>query len=328
MPMIKTQNLLIVQNLQIFSVLLLSMCAQPAFAQTCSHDSSAVADTLDPSGYIRLQIGNVWDYLQESGAFWDAIIREEVVADTLIRDTTLYVIRNVGYAAYTNGPITDADTSYRISGVVDDQIVTFHRGEIRERGIPLSAPFSSCYELNGASMSISGGFDAVWSVREDGERVEYQLPATKSFDWLYGSQTYGHGIGMLQSIGDPYVVRDLLYARIDGKEYGTPIESRFRMSIAREHVPETPDAARLEIFPNPASKRIRMIVRLTDHARVTVEIADVLGRVVAVPVAGRQLGRGEHAFTWHRKSVAAGTYVIRLRIDGQTAATRSVVTVE
>ncbi|HLU35015.1 MAG TPA: hypothetical protein VKZ61_04535 [Thermomicrobiales bacterium] len=66
-----------------------------AFGQDfCPYDESdAVADTLDPSGYYPLQVGNVWEYVRYTGPFLEHLRREEVMGDTLIDADVFYHFR-------------------------------------------------------------------------------------------------------------------------------------------------------------------------------------------------------------------------------------------
>jgi hypothetical protein len=90
--------------------------------------------------------------------------------------------------------------------------------------------------------------------------------------------------------------------------------------------PPLPARLRLAASPNPAAGPTRFAWTLPAAARVRLEVLDVAGRRVALPVAA-ELPAGEHAFAWDGRGsdgrrVAAGVYLARLVTPGGVATAR------
>ena len=75
-------------NVLALGLLFLILPVRQGYSQTgCPFsEDDAVADTLDPAGYYPLQVGNVWEYIERSGALMGEPRREEVIKDTLIAE--------------------------------------------------------------------------------------------------------------------------------------------------------------------------------------------------------------------------------------------------
>jgi serine protease AprX len=65
-------------------------------------------------------------------------------------------------------------------------------------------------------------------------------------------------------------------------------------------------------YPNPFSKTTTITLTLVRSSRVTIAILDLLGRVVASPVAA-SLGTGRHTIRLDDLQLDPGTYFCRVR---------------
>lgn len=81
----------------------------------------------------------------------------------------------------------------------------------------------------------------------------------------------------------------------------------------------------LAAAPNPVSTATTLTVVLPAAAEATLRLYDVLGREVAVPLAGA-LPAGHHTTRWHVGAAAPGVYVARLESGGDVRTLRIVVT--
>ena len=86
-------------------------------------------------------------------------------------------------------------------------------------------------------------------------------------------------------------------------------------------------AAGVSLYPNPAAGRTRLDFVLPRAGRVELGVYDALGRQVATQAAG-YLPAGAHSLGWEARGARAGLYVLRLRVDGQVAATRQLLLTE
>lgn len=77
--------------------------------------------------------------------------------------------------------------------------------------------------------------------------------------------------------------------------------------------------------PNPATGVVALRYQLPQPAEVTVEVFDVLGRLVAKVEPGMQEA-GAHAVPVDVRAFSSGAYVYRVRVDGAVATGRLVVT--
>jgi hypothetical protein len=80
---------------------------------------------------------------------------------------------------------------------------------------------------------------------------------------------------------------------------------------------------------NPAVGDVQLRLALPSPARVTVEVADVMGRRVRSLASGDRLERGAHRFTWDGNDddhvpAAAGVYFVRVRAGEEVLSTRVV----
>ena len=93
--------------------------------------------------------------------------------------------------------------------------------------------------------------------------------------------------------------------------------------VAGEASPET-GAARLAVFPNPASGRVAVRASLAAAGPVRVAVYDALGREVAVAFDGA-LSAGEREMVVETGAWPAGVYVVRMTAGAETVSARLVV---
>lgn len=98
----------------------------------------------------------------------------------------------------------------------------------------------------------------------------------------------------------------------------TPDEA-FKLGVKRADLIEDRNA-----FPNPFSESIAIPIALRKPAHVTVRIADLLGREVAMLI-DENVAELESSVTFAPKSQVAATYVASIYIDGVLAGTQKLV---
>ena len=79
----------------------------------------------------------------------------------------------------------------------------------------------------------------------------------------------------------------------------------------------------IDAYPNPFNSTVRLPFSLHRAGGVEVMVYDILGRRVATLLRGA-LAAGRHEAVWSADGLAAGTYLVRLSLDGKTVASRRV----
>jgi hypothetical protein len=299
------------------------MSVGQGYGQDCPFtEDEAIADTLDPQGYYPLEVGSIWEYTEMSGAHMDDPRREEVVKDTLIDGELFHKLKITTYQ-YDPDLITEASIQYRYITTTDTSIVHWLQGLLEENPIRFSQDFNSCYLVNDQILYASeGGYNRSFEIEESGVPVSYEVPAMKSIGSAVSLiEDYAYGIGRVGSRGDPSVITKLIYARIDGQAYGTPLDSLFDIRVATDEQPTAPrQPIHLTRYPNPFRSTAHLAFSLTAPAQVTLRISDVLGRVVARPFDGEQLSPGVHRVAWDAARLPAGLYLVQVVVGGQPVA--------
>lgn len=301
--------------------ILLALPADVAQAQfACPYDeSAAVADTLSPSGYYPLQVGNVSEYVRYSGPMLDLLRRDEVMADTLIDGDVFYKVRSTIFTPSGNGPITHADTVYSYRSVLEGVLLEWTPSRGHSEVIQLFRDFNTCYDL----IVVEGGYDTTFTF-ETGQTVA--LTAKKKFGILgIATEEYGHGLGLIRSGGDPNVDTDLTYAQIDGQEYGVRLDSLFNIRVSVEETLHLRETARLGIYPNPSATLTYIKMALVQAGRASLRIYNVQGQLIAVPQPEDYFAAGERTITWGAGHVVPGVYILQLLIGGVPVATARLV---
>ncbi|MEM1094247.1 MAG: T9SS type A sorting domain-containing protein [Bacteroidota bacterium] len=147
----------------------------------------------------------------------------------------------------------------------------------------------------------------------------------KSYLVGFGVDEYAHGLGLVLT-GIEFSSSDLVYARINGREYGTPLRERFNIAVSAESA-EALRGQRLGVYPNPVRDVATIQFELDRPRAVSLEVVDVTGRAVARLLNGEQRAAGTHTVTWPVSSVSAGVYGLRLTGTGGLWLSRSIVVV-
>lgn len=77
-------------------------------------------------------------------------------------------------------------------------------------------------------------------------------------------------------------------------------------------------------FPNPFNPETDITFSLPDARRISLEIYDPLGRLVALPVASGMFSAGTHSVRFNANGLASGVYYVKLRAE-ETALVRKIV---
>lgn len=138
--------------------------------------------------------------------------------------------------------------------------------------------------------------------------------------------TYAHGIGLVSEyISDLanfiYTYKDiLLYAKINGTEYGTN-----PLSVDDDNKPSLPtEFSLLQNYPNPFNPSTTIRYDLPASGNVMLKVFDMLGREVSTIVNERQTP-GRYSVQFDASTLASGLYFYQLHINGFTSVKKMMV---
>ena len=270
-------------------------------------------ELIDPADYYPLQTGNVWQFSSRPYAIWpdSVIITAEVVGDSTMPNGHVYKVIRGANALAVDAMFQRIDSARALIYAYDEH------DQVERPALWLS--------LN-QELSDPDTSESVWVTRFRSleQRVVFGQPfstlvkpneASQSADWTI---LLAKGIGTVDKDlygGAPLIwdVRELLYARIDGVEYGT------RVSTAVERPIHPSDGFALEAnYPNPFASSTSIPYRLGSRSVIRLAVYDVLGREVAVLASGAQ-SAGQHVADWKSEDLASGFYLCRLTVDGRHA---------
>jgi len=290
-----------------FALLLILCVCTPLAAQ------DPIPDTTEAWRYFPLEIGNEWQYWSEGDQCSEFQVRS-VVGDTLI-DNTRYFQYQIARFEPGGDPIEPPETFFlRFDSLTATIDAVDGRRYHDITTCPLNAAFNDtllCDEPDFEMETSGGARDVV--IGEDMIQT-----TVKTYTCCVGDiwKQYIAGIGTMgiQGFGCNSV---LLYSRVSGVEYGTPV-----ISAAEPSVLPTNHLG-LSASPNPFVGHVTLALATSIHQFVTFEIFDLLGRRVhseqRVAVAGQTILHLDGS-NWPR-----GLYLIRVTTaDGQTATARIV----
>jgi hypothetical protein len=136
-------------------------------------------------------------------------------------------------------------------------------------------------------------------------------------EYVYGEDyTLAYGFGMVKRIvydeapvypGLMLTRFDLVYARIQSKEFGTLVS-------VHPHAPAMPEKALLfQNYPNPFNPKTAVSYQLSAVSKARISVIDMLGREVAVLVENVQ-PPGVYTVTWDASGFPSGVYLCRMTV--------------
>ena len=136
------------------------------------------------------------------------------------------------------------------------------------------------------------------------------------------SSTLTIGVDAADLAVAPYEARVQITTSDPGRPVLTlPVSLTVRAGVADEDDEPATAFAFLPAAPNPTQGTTRLRYTLVDHASVSFEVYDSVGRRVAASDGGSQ-APGAHAMTLDTSDLPTGVYVVRLQAGPQTATQR------
>lgn len=117
----------------------------------------------------------------------------------------------------------------------------------------------------------------------------------------------------------PRPIETLVFARINGSEYGTP---GFSFPTASQAQSPSSSSRGVSIYPNPARSVANIQFDVAETDDYSIEVFDVLGRrTTSIDLGTLSPGRFEQRFDL--SAFAQGSYLVRLSTQGGTTSTRT-----
>ena len=267
------------------------------------------------AAYFPLAVGNIWQYTyytvnSPAGPSVVASYSIEIDGDTVMPNgrhyvhaigravghPPLYMAMPTGYVRYTLDPVSAAGGLLLYDPATGSEMGVgdwFHPSQLRDhtRGIVF------------------------------GESVDV---ITFGHDIGANADTCARGFGIVRtSLGDceeqiaPCETHVLVYAKIDGREYG--------QFLSAPPVAADPATSLAAPFPNPFATSASIPFTLGHRGHVRLDVVSALGEEVATLVDG-EMGAGAHAATLDGAGLPEGLYIVRLRVGGMTLSGRLVLT--
>ena len=265
--------------------------------------TSAVAqDSL--AQYHPLSKGNIWIYQAFGPPNRTWYVHREIVGDSIIGGKRYRIITesnsldlSVGSSFARFDTSTGCYFTRTISAdILEDSTFTF---------TPNSS-FGGSYDCKVFKRLDTGlVLKTLTTTRQIGEG---KLVKEDEFSW-----SYSYGIGLIFQTDVslttlmPISTMQLVYAKIDGKEYGSiPVS----VNIRGKRVPET--FALSQNYPNPFNPATTISFDLPSRSLVSLTIFNLLGKEVLSVVSG-ELEAGSYTRQWNAKDVPSGLYFYRLQ---------------
>jgi len=287
------------------STVLFVLCIAPLFAQLPK-----------ASEFLPLKVGNVWQHQRYDGL--GVVIQSEVISDSLIGDTLR--VYKLQFKAYQDPPTSGF--GYRYYNLDSTAV---YAGDLS-----VDPPFDFYASLN--LLDTQDGFGGRWTgffgdialsmaITDTGraflfdeQRLWVEVNTIiEEADTFRIDETYHArhmtGIGLTR-LG----IDTLIYAKIDGKEFGTPVTS-VRDNEYRNL--SAPNDFRLQVYPNPARTQTTFYLEKMPKGQTEVVIYDILGRKI------RQLQFNDYnnqtlTINWdgrdaNNQAVVTGIYFVSIR---------------
>ncbi len=288
----------------------------------CYGPTTGIPDPTEPERYYPLAVGNAWEYAGSCyPPEWCGTEnrRLDVLRDSLVDGERYLIMRDARYSTTDPTHPTSVSTTL-VRFDADLARVARANGTVwRETPCPLDADsgvtLNNCDFYRSWEVVVSAGPVQIGNSTVQAVQKEYEGCYGGVADIDVTDRTYAADIGLVREFtsaeGGSHT-DILVYARVGGQEYGSPVV----WPVAGEPLPQTP--VRTEIvaaYPNPFRERVVIAYRLAVPAELTLEVFDVLGRRVHSAALGPRPA-GAHEVGVDGSALAPGLYVVRLTGEG------------
>ena len=290
-------------------------------------------DTTDWHHYLPLAIGNEWQYRylwNSPPPYEHAAFR--VVGDSLVDGTPYFTVER---CTRLTSPVPTCDEQPHLIRYEEEAAIVVERlavgGEQRLEMWPpaadgfvdycrLDLPFGElqgagpeCFDGSQPWLGVGGEYGV--SVRIGGD----QTPSgtRKAFGTGFGGTVVFSGIGLLESLFE-FSGPEIVFARVDGVEYGIPA-----IVVGTEET-APPEVPALTVFPNPLRSEATLRFALDAPERLTLAVYDMRGQLVRADALGAT-SAGGHDLRFDAGDLPPGARRLRLAGDGGFEAVRGVI---
>jgi len=182
--------------------------------------------------------------------------------------------------------------------------------------------------FNHTSNSRLPGVSALYSIPEEGYSNIVQLGQGNNFvDMLGGDlERWGDYLGTQRDYNDPQTVWIAGFIGV-GNKINTPLISRVQRPDIKTGVTEPKiETVTTKVFPNPHVDRVSVEVDIAAGVNtMKVDLFGINGNKIDEIYTTNFIKKGKNSFSFNTSRLAAGTYLIKIYLDGKEFETKSIV---
>lgn len=264
--------------------------------------SAAAQDSL--AQYHPLSKGNVWIYRGFSPPSRTSYMHREIVGDTIIGGKSYRIVTETN----SIDSIVGIGAS-RFDSSTGCYYIRAGSADILEDSTFTSTPnssFGGSYDCK-VFKSLDTGI-VLQTLTTTRQLSEGKLIKEDQMSWSY---SYGLGLVFQTDVNLatllPNWTMQLVYAKIDGKEYGSVPVS---VSTRDKRIPTT--FALSQNYPNPFNPTTTVSFDLPSRLLVSLKVFDLLGKEVS-SIVSEELEAGSYTREWNAADIPCGVYFYRLQ---------------
>ena len=258
-------------------------------------------------------MGDTWQYFVEYDSDFDNedttyYIQTSIVGLDTLGGNVYYIIEGSSHASFCS----DRRIYLRIDSLSANVMQYWNETEILSDS--LSSKKNDRFNKNGYDVVCIS--DTIVSIFNEERRVktftEYIVVSIGRGGSTY---SYAHDIGCVEyswheaNVAGATGNASLVYAKIDGKEYGTYVD------IAQPDNPLPTDYKLKQNYPNPFNPSTKIVYSIENNNKgaiqTTLKIYDILGRVISTLVDEKK-SSGKYVVEFYASKLSSGIYYYRL----------------
>jgi len=263
--------------------------------------------------FYPLHVGDTWQYFVEYDSAFDDedttyYTQKRVVGLDTLEGKVYYIVNGSSHASLNS----DRQIYLRIDSSSATVLQYWNETEILSDS--LSSKKNNMFIKNGYSVVCIE--DTIVSFFNEERRVKtFREMIIVSVGRGGSTYSYGYDIGCVEySWPEANVVgatgnASLVYAKIDGKEYGTYVD------IAQSDNPLPTDYKLKQNYPNPFNPSTKIVYSIGNNnqeaLQTTIKIYDILGRIVSTLVDEKK-SSGKYEVEFNASTLSSGVYYYRL----------------
>jgi len=265
-----------------------------------------------PSTFYPLQVGNIWQYRVSLNTDYGLVNKGydfmKVLSDTTIGDNKYFKVETVGWSDTINYQRYDSLQSSIVRYLGNEEAISFKLNSIK----------NECwdFEFTGKEICNSGTYlESIFGIEkpviyfsQSGFNSQYfHLAKDLGPIWIMNDQSY---------INTDIWNYDLVYAKINGIEYGTYV------SVNEDDTAQPKDFYLFQNYPNPFNPTTKIqysipssntpLLRGVGGVFVTLKVYDILGKEVATLV-NKEQSTGSYEVEFRSDGLPSGVYFYRLQ---------------